>query len=323
MVHAAQTRVAAGRATCRGAHPWARSRARWALAYRRRRLGRLGRGCSPPPSTVECAAVRHPAAYSPPRRALRLVNPPYPLLLLPRRRRPRPLPPRLSVKGICRRRMGWTPRARLLVRRIVSGIPREFCSRGTPVLFARMRMMMMTRGGIGVGTVALVRSFTEPARLAFLMTSVLSRLRLPRCGGPRRRDRPLAASTERAPVTRVPLSTGERRRAFPCPRLQPRRRWAPAGSHGGRSRKQLVRTFAPLTRSVRGTLLLVLRPRPPRVVQSRLGTGPGSRRILTRPRPSHPPRRRLTGVSDRGMPHRGCRARALVRHVRTWCHTPV
>ena len=216
------------------------------------------------------------------------------------------------------------PPTRLVARGIVSRIPREFCSRGIPIIFARMRMMMMMAcGGIGAGTITLVRSFTGPARLAFLMTSVLTRLRLPRGGGPRRRDRPLATSTGWAPGMRVLLSAGERGQAFPCPRLRPKRRGVPAGSRGGRIRRLLARTFAPLTRSVRGTLLLVLRPRPPQVGQSRLGTGPGSQRSLTRLRPIHSPRRRLKRVFGRGKPRRDWRARALVRRVRTWCLTLV
>ena len=229
MVHAAQTWVAAGRTTCRSARPWALSRTRWALAYRRRRSKRLGRGCSPPPSTVGCAAVRLLMTGSALPRAPRLVNLLYRLLPLPRRRLLRRLPPWLSVKGIRRRQMGGSWPSRFVVRRSESGVSQGFRSRGFLIFFPLMRMMMKRRGGIGAVTVTPVRCSTGSARLACLMTLALLSLRLPGGGVPLRRERPMAASTGRTPGTRAPPLAGGRDRTSPRFLLRPRRPRAPAG----------------------------------------------------------------------------------------------
>ena len=64
----------------------------------------------------------------------------------------------------------------------------------------------------------------------------------------------------------------------------------------------LARTSAPWTRSVRRTLLLLLRRRLQWVGLPWLGPGPGSRRSLTRVRPVCPLRRRPTRITGRGIP---------------------
>ena len=176
-------------------------------------------------------------------------------------------------------------------------------------------------GGIGADTTTPVRCSTGPARLAFLMTLALLRLRLPGGGVPLRRERPLAASTGRARGTRVPLAAGGRGRTSPRLQLRPRRRGAPAGAPGRRRRNLLARTFAPWTRNVRGTQLLVLWQWLPRVDQLRRGIGPDSPRSSTRPRPSCPHRRRPTEIPGRGRPRQGWLVRASVRRRCTRCPT--
>ena len=104
--HAAQTRVVAGRATCRSARPWTLGRARGVPTHSRRLCMLLVRGCSLSPCTVRCDGMRLPVAGSPPPWVLRLVIFPYPDLPLLRRRLLRRLTPRLSIMGISRIQMG-------------------------------------------------------------------------------------------------------------------------------------------------------------------------------------------------------------------------
>ena len=129
MAHAVQARVAAGRATCRNARPWALSRTRWAPAYRRHRSMRLDRGCSPLPSTVRCGVMRLLVTGSAPPRVLRLVNLLYRDLLPAPRLLLRRLPPWLSVKGICRCRMGGPRPSRSVAWGLEGSVPHRFCNR--------------------------------------------------------------------------------------------------------------------------------------------------------------------------------------------------
>ena len=289
MVHAAQTRVAAGRATCRGARPWALSRSRWALAYRRRRSRRLGRGCSPPPSTVGCAAVRHPVTHNPPPAGVAAREP---ALLAPAAASPTPAAPAaaaaLGQGNLQAPNGGDVPNAVDDSGNRVENPPGVLQQRD-PDPFRTNEEDDDDAWGDWGG-----HDHTGPVLHG---------------------ARPAGVPDDFGSAAPPAASWGAR--------LRPRHRGVPAGNRGGRSHSLLARTFAPLMRGVRGTLLLDLRPRPPRVGRSRLGTGPGSRRNLARLRPIRPLRRRPTRISDRGAPRRDWQVRALVRHVRTWCLTLV
>ena len=230
MAHAAHTRVAAGRATCRTGRPWTLSRARGAPTHSRRHSMLMIRGCSLPPCTVRCGAMRLPVTGDAPPWMLRPMILPYPDLLLPRRRLLRRLPPRLSIMGISRGRMGG---AKL--------------SRSEILPLTRM----MIRGVIGMVMVSPARCFTGPARPGWEMTSAPLLLRPPDGGVAIRREWLMAASTGRAPVPPVATVAGTRGGVTPRHPLQALRLVRCSGGMRRRRSVRLVRTSVRLTRGGR------------------------------------------------------------------------
>ena len=210
--------------------------------------------------------------------------------------------------------MGGSRPSRLVTRRSESSVPQRFRNKGSWILFPRMRMMRKRRGGIGAVTVTPVRCSTGPARPACLMTLVLLLLRLPDGEVPLRRERPMAASTGRAPGTQAPPVAGERERTSPRLLLRPRRPGASGEGVGRRRGDLLARTFASWTRSVQGTQLLVRRRWFPQVDRLRRGTGPASLRSSTHLRSLYPLPRRPMRMPGWGKSRLGWQTRVLMGH---------
>ena len=177
MAHAAQTRVAADRATRRSARPWSLGRARGVPTHSRRHSMLMIRGCSLSPCTMRCGALRLPVAGNVPPWMLRLVILAYPDLLPLRRRLLRRLPPRLSIMGISRDQMGGLE-----------------LSRSENMSLTRMMM----RGVIEVVMISPARCFTGPARLGWEMTSAPLLVGPPDGGVAIRRERPTYGRLDRS-----------------------------------------------------------------------------------------------------------------------------
>ena len=129
----------------------------------------------------------------------------------------------------------------------------RFGNRGIQIPFPPMGMMMMIRGVIGAVMVSPVRCSTGPARSACPMTSVPLLLRLPDGGAAFRRERLMAASTGRTPVTPAAPVAGARRRIFSRRLLRGYRPVASADGVRQHRGDRLLRTSVCLTRGGRVT----------------------------------------------------------------------
>ena len=141
------------------------------------------------------------------------------------------------------------------------GGARSSCSGSFP------QTRMMIRGVIGVVMVSPVRFSTGPARPGWAMTLVPLLLRPPDGGAAIRRERLLAASTGRAPVSPAALVAGTRGRVTPRHPLRVLRLVASGGGMRRHRGVRLVRTSVRLTRDGRATGWSVGGRRFPRAVR--------------------------------------------------------